>query len=176
MKDAIVRFDTRVTALVQKWPKWLHVPMLVITNSGQPLIMILIALGICLVAWQHSNLQTVYTALAGVAAIGANSILKHYIHRTRPDTLYVSNMYFKTSSFPSGHAFASAVTLTTLAYLATTYLVSPWAVILPIICALGAVAISISRVYLGAHFPTDVIAGSLLGALTAWGSILIFSP
>jgi undecaprenyl-diphosphatase len=176
MKDAIVRFDTRLTNLVQRWPKWVKVPLLVITNTGQPFIMILLALGAAVVAWQNSQISMVYSLLAGVATIGANSILKHYIHRTRPDTLYVSNMYFKTSSFPSGHAFASAVTLTMLAYLAATYLLAPWAIALPVLCILFASAVSVSRVYLGAHFPTDVIAGSILGTLAAWAIIIIFTP
>lgn len=174
MKDAIVRFDTRVTNLVQRWPQWVKVPLLVITNTGQPFIMILLALGVAVVAWQNSQINIVYGLLASVAAIGVNSIVKHYIHRTRPDTLYVSNMYFKTSSFPSGHAFAGAVTLTMLAYLAAIYILAPWGIMLSILCVLFAGAVSVSRVYLGAHFPTDVIAGSILGALAAWAIINIF--
>jgi len=176
MKDAIVRFDTRLTNRVQRWPKLVKVPMLVVTNAGQPFIMILLALGAAVVAWQNSQINIVYSLLASVAAIGVNSVLKHYIHRTRPDTLYVSNMYFKTSSFPSGHAFASAVTLTMLAYLAATYVLAPWTIVLPVLCVLFAGTVSVSRVYLGAHFPTDVIAGSTLGALATLGIILIFAP
>lgn len=175
MKDAIVRFDTRLTNHVQRWPKWVRVPLVAITNTGQPFIMIVLALGVAMIAWQNSQKNIVYALLAGVIAIGANGVLKHYIHRTRPDTLYVSNMYFKTSSFPSGHAFASAVTLTILAYLAPVYLLAPWAIVLPMLCLVFAGVISVSRVYLGAHFPTDVIAGSALGVLAAWAIIIIFA-
>jgi undecaprenyl-diphosphatase len=175
MKDKIVYFDTRITTLVQRGPKWLQAPMSAITNSGQPAVMLLLAVGTCIVAWQHSQLNIVYGLIAAVASIGANALLRHFIHRTRPDTLYVSRMYFKTSSFPSGHAFSSAIILTILAYLAAAYLLMPWAILAPIFLAFFAVAVSISRVYLGAHFPTDVLAGSALGAVGAWIIIGVFA-
>lgn len=175
MKDIIVSFDTRITTLVQRGPKWLQAPMIAVTNSGQPVIMLLIAAGGCIFSWQYSQLNVVYGFMAAVAAIGANSLLKHFIHRTRPDTLYVSRMYFKTSSFPSGHAFSSAIMLTILAHLAAAYLLLPWAILVPILLVFFAVAVSISRVYLGAHFPTDVLVGSTLGAVGAWIIIGIFA-
>lgn len=175
MKDKIVHFDTRITTLVQRGPKWLQAPMVVITNSGQPVVMLLFAAVACLFAWQYSQINIVYGLIVAVALIGANSLLKHFVHRTRPDTLYVSRMYFKTSSFPSGHAFSSAIILTILAHLAAAYLLMPWAILAPIFLAFFAVAVSISRVYLGAHFPTDVLVGSTLGAVGAWVIIGVFA-
>ena len=176
LKDAIVRFDTTVTAYVQHWPTWLQVPMLVITNTGQPLAMTILAAAVCVFAWQQAQMRIVYSLTVGVLAMGANGLLKHYIHRPRPDTLYVSNMYFKTSSFPSGHAFGATVVLGILAFLAAKYLPAPWNIVLPIFLGLFIIAVGISRVYLGAHYPTDVIAGWVLGAITATLIIIFIKP
>ena len=176
LKDAIVRFDTTVTAYVQHWPGWLNVPMLVITNTGQPLAMLVLAVAVGVFAWQHAQMRIVYSLTAGVLAMGANTVLKHYVHRTRPDTLYVSNMYFKTSSFPSGHAFGAAVILGILGFLAAKYLPAPWNIVLPIFFGLFIFAIGISRIYVGAHYPTDVIAGWILGLVAAAIIIIFFKP
>lgn len=176
MKDMIVRFDTSVTAFVQHWPGWLLTPMLVITNIGQPLCMAILAVLVGVWAWQKSLPRISYSMAAGLAAMGINGILKHYIHRTRPDTLYVSQMYFKTSSFPSGHAFSATVICALLAYAAFKYLPAPWNIILPIALGAFALLVGISRVYVGAHYPTDVIAGWGLGALFAVLIILLCKP
>lgn len=166
LKDAIVRFDTKTTTLVHRWPKWLRGFMLTVTHVGQPVILGLVAVIIGVIAWQNAKLGIVFGLAAGVFAMGVNSLLKHYIHRTRPDTLYVSKMFFKTSSFPSGHAFGATVLCGLFAWLAVTYLPAPWQLIAPVSLAAFTVAIGVSRVYLGAHFPTDVIAGWILGAVT----------
>ncbi len=164
-KDAIVRFDTALTGFVTSWPGWLHAPMVVVTTLGQPAVMCVAAAAVMLYAWQQSKPNVTYALGVGVAAMLANSLLKHFIHRTRPDTLYVSEMYFKTSSFPSGHAFGSTVICGLLAYLSLKYLPAPWNVIAAASLGVFIFLVGTSRVYLGAHYPTDVIAGWLLGAL-----------
>lgn len=118
-----------------------------------------------LIAWQQAKPHIVYGLGVGVAAMLANSLLKHFIHRTRPDTLYVSEMYFKTSSFPSGHAFGSTVICGLLLYLSLKYLPEPWSLVTT--ASLGAFIflVGVSRIYLGAHYPTDVIAGWILGGI-----------
>jgi membrane-associated phospholipid phosphatase len=176
LKDAIVRFDTHVTNYIQHWPAWLQTPMLVITNTGQPLAMAIVAVAVGVIAWQHARMRITYSMGIAILAMGANSLLKHYVHRTRPDTLYVSNMYFKSSSFPSGHAFSATVVLGLLAYLAFKYLPAPWSLVLPPFLILFTILIGISRVYLGAHFPTDVIAGWGLGALVVLLIIIGLKP
>ena len=176
VKDAIVKFDTNMTAFVQHWPAWLQMPMLVITNVGQPAVMAFVAAAIGFWAWQHASMRIVYAMGTGVLAMGANTILKHYVHRTRPDTLYVSNMYFKTSSFPSGHSFGATVILGLAAYLAFKYLPAPWTYAVPAFLILFILAVGISRVYVGAHYPTDVIAGWGLGAVVVALIIVFVKP
>jgi undecaprenyl-diphosphatase len=176
LKDAIVRFDTTMTASVQHWPVWLQGPMLVVTALGQPAVMGLLAVIVGVVAWQNAQMRTTYSLSLGVLAMAANTLLRHFIHRTRPDTLYVSNMFFKTSSFPSGHAFGAMVICGLLAYLSAKYLPTPWNYIAAILLGLFILAVGISRVYLGAHYPTDVIAGWLLGAIVVLLIVVFIKP
>ena len=167
LKDAIVRFDTTLTTFVTSWPGWLHAPMLVVTTLGQPAVMCVAAGAVMIVAWQSAKPEVAYGLGIGVLAMLANSVLKHFIHRTRPDTLYVSEMYFKTSSFPSGHAFGVTIICGLLMYLSLKYLPAPWDAVATLGLGAFIFLVGVSRVYLGAHYPTDVIAGWVLGGIVA---------
>ncbi|MGK9286534.1 phosphatase PAP2 family protein [Sinorhizobium meliloti] len=118
-------------------------------------------------------------ALAVIFAVGGGVLLstlaKTVIDRPRPDL--VSHGSFVTSaSFPSGHSMMAAVVYLTLAVMIAR--VRPrWrtkAYIL--LCAvLIALLVGVSRVYLGVHWPTDVLAGWTIGsgwALLCWGVTL----
>ncbi len=110
-------------------------------------------------------------ALLTIAATGigcwANGAIKHVVARARPD-LVPHLMQETSSSFPSGHAAHSAVVYLTIALLVlpmTTRRATRRVVIgaaVAIVALVGA-----SRVYLGVHWPSDVIAGWLFGGLWA---------
>lgn len=72
----------------------------------------------------------------------------------------------KSYSLPSGHAITSFACATPLFYLTRNYLAMTWR-LYPLVLA---AAIAVSRLYLGVHYPTDVLAGGLLGA--AIGAVL----
>ncbi len=108
-------------------------------------------------------------ALACTGGMLANVALKHGVARARPDL--VPHLMTETSnSFPSGHAANSAIVYLTLATLAWPLLRRPAARACAMTAAvLLVVAIGVSRVYLGVHWPSDVLAGWLFGALWAIG-------
>lgn len=89
------------------------------------------------------------------------SLLKIFIRRKRPATLYVNNMKVKSYSFPSSHAYSSALAC---GYFATLCAINGALLIAPFILAVGAV-VGISRIVVGAHYPSDVVAGWALGLI-----------
>jgi undecaprenyl-diphosphatase len=109
-------------------------------------------------------------ALFLVLAIGGGqlltSLLKLGFDRPRPD-LVPHGTLVQTASFPSGHAMMAAVTYLTLgAILARAQPQRRLKIYLIALAILITMAVGFSRVYLGVHWPTDVLAGWALGA--AW--------
>jgi undecaprenyl-diphosphatase len=105
----------------------------------------------------------------GLATLAADSlafVLKDATHRARPfeahpqiEPLYVVH----SSSFPAGHAATAFAGAVVLAY------VAPRA--MPLLLVLAGL-IGFSRVYVGVHYPTDVLAGAILGAAVAGVAIV----
>ena len=113
------------------------------------------------------------TAVLVVAAIGGGMIgsaaLKLGFDRPRPD-LVPHGMRVYTASFPSGHAMLSAVTYLTLgALLARAHASGRVKLFFLGLAVLLTVAIGASRVFLGVHWPSDVLAGWCVGA--AWAGL-----
>lgn len=164
MRGILARFDTGITQFVQTWPQWLELPMIVVTFLGQPFFTVGIALVIAAYGFYKTNEKLVLAGSAAAITFGICSLLKAFLKRDRPETEYVNNMFFDTFSFPSGHAAGAMVTYGLLAYFAFLYLPQPWNLILVISLSILIFLIGVSRIYLGAHYPSDVIGGWLLGA------------
>ena len=123
-------------------------------------------------AWRRRwlYLGTWITAVAGSAAL--NHLLKGLFARPRP--FFEHPLLVETSySFPSGHAMESFVAYGMLAYLAVLLWLRSWETRVAVICgaALVVVLIGFSRMYLGVHYFSDVIAGYAAGGV--WLSALI---
>lgn len=116
-----------------------------------------------------------YAALFVSASVGGGVLLSEtmkWIHsRPRPDLVpHGAEVY--SASFPSGHSMMSAVVYLTLgALLARTQSSRSVKVYILTLAAVLAMLVGLSRVYLGVHWPTDVLAGWTLGgvwALACW--------
>jgi undecaprenyl-diphosphatase len=109
-------------------------------------------------------------AVAWGGAIGLYSLAKHFVQRPRPPA-DIHLMHVGASSFPSGHATQSLATFVALATLAGV--VIPRLRAVPAVAAVGlALGVGWSRVYLGVHWTTDVIAGWLIAA--GWVSVVLW--
>jgi undecaprenyl-diphosphatase len=149
--------------------------MLFLTFLGQPLITIGISTLIIGLGY-GKNLPTL--TMAGIVALGTiilGSLLKLILRRDRPLTEYVERMFIDTFSFPSGHAAGTVPTFGLLAYLAWT-LHQPWSLPVVILIAIITFLIGVSRVYLGAHYASDVLGGWLVGGSGLLVIIFIVQP
>jgi undecaprenyl-diphosphatase len=125
--------------------------------------------GYLLIVRKYHAMWLVLAATLGGLLI--STLLKHLIDRARPDLVpHLSHVY--TSSFPSGHSMLSAVVYLTLGALLTR-LAAERRVKLYFLAAalLLTFLVGVSRVYMGVHYPTDVLAGwtaGLVWALLCW--------
>ena len=103
-------------------------------------------------------------AVAG--GIGLNNLLKLVFARHRPDVVIPAARVF-TTSFPSGHATLSAIAYLTIgALLSRAFPTATLSLYFMALAVFLTVLIGFSRIYLGVHYPTDVLAGWCIGA--AW--------
>jgi undecaprenyl-diphosphatase len=164
MKAMLKRFDTSLISLIQKIPEMYRPLMNTASFVGQPIVTI----GLCLLVIAIGVIRMLYplqrAGLIAISVIIAGQILKIILRRARPKTQFVRMMKLSTFSFPSGHALGATMAFGLLAltangpFLIVNYML--WAIDFCIIVNVG-----ISRVYLGAHYPTDVLAGWLFGSL-----------
>lgn len=155
-------------------PAWLHEAVRDMTALGSFVGLFFMALTATLALWLCGyRYLAIGLVVSLVAAFLASTALKIVVARPRPDIVEHAALTF-TASFPSGHAFLSAATLLTIA--SFVGLASRRADIARFCMIMAAVItglIGLSRIYLGVHWPTDVLGGWCLGIVwsgvaTAW--------
>ena len=99
------------------------------------------------------------------------SLTKYFVHRPRPPSVIWLTDAGRTTSFPSGHATQSLATFVALGVVGTAWVSKArWpALLLPLVLAAG---VGWSRVYLGVHWTSDVVAGWLIAA--AWITMVLW--
>jgi undecaprenyl-diphosphatase len=151
-------------------PPWVREMARDITSLGS--IAVLAIVSFVVVAYlllARSRAAALLVLVAVLGGLAINSLLKFQFARPRPDLFAPAAKVF-TASFPSGHAAFSATTYLTLAALLARTTVCPrlryyfMAVAIALTFMIG-----VSRVYLGVHYPTDILAGWCIGS--AWALI-----
>jgi undecaprenyl-diphosphatase len=148
-------------------PSWLLETARDVTSLGSTIVLGLIlfaVVGYLLLDRKRAAAWLMLGAVLGGVAL--NILLKFTFARPRPDFVIPAVQVF-TASFPSGHATLSAITYLTLgALLAQTNPSVRIRIYFMSLASLFTGLVGLSRVYLGVHYPTDVLAGWCIG--TAW--------
>lgn len=146
-------------------PPWLEVVMRDFTALGGFAVLVTVSLlvaGFLVLTRKRHAAWMVVLSVGGGALM--SSLLKWGFARPRPDLVPHATVVY-TQSFPSGHAMLSAVVYLTLGALLARTQAEPRVKVYALGAA-GALAliVGISRIYLGVHWPTDVLAGWAVGA------------
>jgi undecaprenyl-diphosphatase len=141
--------------------------VLEITFLGTGTVVMMIVAVSALFLWLTTHrYSAILLIIATFGGILLNNLLKMGFGRPRPQ-LFDWGTHVVSSSFPSGHAMSAAVVYGTVAYLAARLQKRHWHRVVTMLCAVVLIAlIGFSRLYLGVHYPSDVIAGVIIGL--AW--------
>lgn len=165
-------FDTAVTSFFREagdpndpWgPTWLEEAMRDVAGLGSFTILGFVLLATVLyLALSGKGRTALFVGFSVVGGTILSTGFKMLFDRPRPDVEAAARVF--TASFPSGHATVSAVVYLTL-LLAEATQTRRLKVYFTALGTFMTLAVGISRIYLGVHYPTDVIAGWSLGA--AW--------
>ena len=135
--------------------------------GGTTVVALVTVVGVLAFAFHRKYRHALVLTGAVLLAWMSSDAGKALYHRPRPD-LVAHGAYVYSGSFPSGHSTLSAATYLTLAMLVASLETRRRTKVLAYsLAAALVVAVGFSRVYLGVHWPSDVLAGWCLGSLWA---------
>ncbi len=139
--------------------------MIIITNLGYGYtygVIVLAAFLVLVIQKRWLEVKGLLICLLGGVAL--NELLKRLFERARPDAFQVVEA--AGYSFPSGHAMVSLCFYGMIAFLiARNIPLWRWRLVVMVSAALFILSIGISRIYLGVHYPSDVLAGYTAGTM-----------
>ena len=171
-------YDCGVTPLdrcVQDWffslrSQWLNALVIPLTHTSDTITIVVLCIILVLSPFPGRKKYGFPVTLAALSGLAIYKPMKHLFLRLRPDAALhlVEQGGF---SFPSGHSVTSVIVFGLLFYLIRKHCNRPvLRNVLSGICLLLAVLVGPSRIYVGVHWPTDVLAGWCIGG----GVLLIF--
>lgn len=158
-----IGFDGHLAALIHglRQPA-LTAIMVGISYLGREVLLLVASLVLIGLTWMRHRREAVLFCFALGMGIAMNFLLKFLIQRPRPtlDAIQAASWY----SYPSGHAMNAFVFYATLSYLTYHFTGKRrLSIVVACVAALVIFLIGVSRVYLGVHYPSDVIAGWIAG-------------
>jgi undecaprenyl-diphosphatase len=163
LEGETIRFDTAVRALVHAHSSvWLTAILRFATILGSSLVVFLVMTSGCVALWitgrRRRALLLAITMLGGSVLMW---VLKMGFHRQRPEPFFDTQLP-ASYSFPSGHAMLSFCLCAAGAALLSVEQKRRWVrAVIWVAAVVLVAAIGYSRIYLGVHYPSDVIAGYL---------------
>ena len=147
--------------------------LLVLPWFGTNITLLPIVLAASILLWRRGRtMLALHLMVMQVGAFSMNPLLKDFFDRPRPGLWEMRGQY-AWASYPSGHAIASVASLFTIAILLRRELGWGW----PFPAAIALLILTAySRLYLGVHWPTDVIGGLAMGAIWLAATLIAFRP
>ncbi|MCO5166743.1 MAG: phosphatase PAP2 family protein [Planctomycetes bacterium] len=180
--DAVQRLDEQAVLALRHpddpgrllGPAWLSDAARDVTALGSTVVLVIFTL--VAAGWLGLRRSWPEAGLLGLALAGGSALtwsLKGLFERARPDLVPHLDAVM-SPSFPSGHALQAAVVYLTLGAVLARLLPRRSEKLYALAVALGlALLVGVSRVVVGVHYPTDVLAGWCVGA--AWASLCWFA-
>lgn len=171
VRDGVVsNFERDVFRAINDLPDAFETPMVGVQYFGVAVVPIVLA--VIAAIMRKWRLAIAALLVYPLKILVEKAVLKEIVYRSRPGTSVPDAILRQAPahgpSFPSGHAIIAFAVAGILA----PYLTRGWRIL-----AYGlAVAVAISRVYLGAHNPVDVVAGAAAGLVIAAGLNLLLAP
>lgn len=177
--NELTTFDSAVTDYVRSF---ISAPMTSFMRAvsfmggryAYPIIIIAFAL---ILLWKRKPWRfTAELVFVTVLSAISNVLLKQYYGRSRPALEYLSQIHADSLSFPSGHSMGAMAFYGFLLYLSMRFVRKHWIKhLLAVVLVALILLIGISRIYLGVHYPSDVVAGFTAGLIWLAGCIIIFN-
>lgn len=159
-------FDTAVLLWIDAHsPDWLYGPLLAVTTLGYYwFVLPLLVVATVVFYLKRRRISAILLPVATLGGMVLTTVLKSVFERARPD-LFESGYTASFYSFPSGHATIAVGFYGTLTLLVAWRLagLKRWSVV--VFGVLLVLLIGFSRLYLGVHYPTDILAGYLAAPL-----------
>ncbi|HKV91858.1 MAG TPA: phosphatase PAP2 family protein [Candidatus Angelobacter sp.] len=167
-----LRFDGAIRNWVHQFASpGMTILMKIFSMLGAQILAVVLVVAFVIFARLRWKRAALWLAIAMAGALVLEASLKYAYHRIRPQAYFIPEP--DSYSFPSGHALTSFCFYGVLAGLVTDRIKSlSWRIAVWTAATLLVIAIGLSRIYLGVHYPSDVLAGYL--AATVWvGTIIV---
>lgn len=166
LSPRILAFDRFLTASIQSW----RAPALTVLFRGATLsadtltVTILVLIAVAVLVWTCNHREAVVLAVVVAIGTGLGNVAKRITERPRPPAANAIIELPASFAFPSGHTLAAVLFWTLLAWIVVRTVHSTWIRVLAVVGGIAmAVLVGTSRVYLGVHWPSDVLASWILG-------------
>jgi membrane-associated phospholipid phosphatase len=171
-RDSLVRWDEATVAWVERHATNRGRRVFgAITQLGSSTFTLMMGAAIAPALWRHRALLVGWIA-AFAGGLAVERVAKAVVQRVRPPTA-TAYIHADSFSFPSGHSTAAMVAYVMLAYALARLMEADLGrrVLLYLGAAVIIGAVGLSRIYLGVHYPSDVMAGFAVGL--AWAAICL---